>query len=317
MRSKNPKAVNDLPKILKILIMLSLRGRVVREKVASAFHPHEYSGRMRREWQGPTCVFSHLCYIASVKKDKSKPEKVYIYGRHSLVEALRDKPKAIKNVFLENMEAETEIVELARKNSVPVKQLGGGETRAVGKDAVHQGIIGVLNPDALFVDLKEFVKGLDISKNPAIALCAEVQDPHNLGAIVRSAAALGLAGVIIPEHRQVSVTGAVVKTSVGMVFRVPLIRVGNVNQSLAALKDAGFWIYGLDMDGEPLTATTFDRPSVFVVGNEGSGIREKSLELCDIKLSIPMHQRAESLNAAVSAAIVFYEWSRQSPSHLS
>jgi 23S rRNA (guanosine2251-2'-O)-methyltransferase len=251
-----------------------------------------------------------------VKKEKAKSEKVYIYGRHSVVEALRDKPKSIKNVFLENAESESEIVELARKHGVPVKQLGGGEKREVGKDAVHQGIIGVLNPEALFVDLKEFLQGLDVSNNPAIALCAEVQDPHNLGAIVRSAAAMGLAAVIIPEHRQVSVTGTVVKTSAGMVFRIPLIRVGNVNQTLATLKDAGFWTYGLDMEGENLTETKFDRPSVFVVGNEGAGIREKSLELCDYKLSIPMHSRAESLNAAVSAAVVFYEWSHQNPGHL-
>lgn len=248
-------------------------------------------------------------------KQPKKSEKVYIYGRHSLTEALRHAPRAIKQVFLHEAAAEPEIVELAKKGHVPVRQLGG-EVKQVGKEAVHQGIIGVLNPDALFVDLKEFLKSLDMSKNPAVAVCAEVQDPHNLGAIVRSAAALGLSGVIIPEHRQVSVTGAVVKTSVGMVFRVPLIRVGNVNQTLAALKDAGFWTYGLDMAGEPLPATTFDRPSAFVVGNEGAGIREKSLELCDHRLSIPMHPRAESLNAAVSAAVVFYEWSRQNPSHL-
>lgn len=250
-----------------------------------------------------------------MKPDK-KPNKVYIYGRHSLMEALRDKPKAIRGVFLENAEAETEIVELAKKNNVPVKQLGGGERREVGKDAVHQGIIGVLNPDAIFLDLKEFLKNIDLSKNPALAICAEVQDPHNLGAIIRSAAALGLSGVIIPEHRQASITGTVVKTSVGMVFRVPMVRVGNINQTLATLKDAGFWTYGLDMVGESLTETKFDRPSVFVIGNEGDGIREKSLELCDYKLSIPMHKRAESLNAAVSAAVVFYEWSRQNFSNL-
>jgi 23S rRNA (guanosine2251-2'-O)-methyltransferase len=256
-----------------------------------------------------------LCYIAPVKKD-NKPEKVYIYGRHALVEALRSAPRTIKNVFLADADSETEIVELAGKHNISVKQLGGSEQRAVGKDAVHQGVIGVFSPDALFVDFKKFLGGLDLSKNPAIAVCAEVQDPHNLGAIVRSAAALGLAGVIIPEHRQVSVTGTVVKTSVGMVFQIPMVRVGNVNQTLATLKEAGFWIYGLDMEGEKLTESKFDRPAVFVVGNEGSGIREKSLELCDIKLSIPMHSRAESLNAAVSAAVVFYEWSRQNPGHL-
>jgi 23S rRNA (guanosine2251-2'-O)-methyltransferase len=272
----------------------------------------------RLKWKGADCIrmkILHACYIGRMKAPK-KTEKVYIYGRHSLVEALRENPKAIKTVFLANATEEEEIVQLAGAANIPVKQLGKGETNVVGKDAVHQGVIGVLNPDALFVDLKAFLKDLDTSTNPAIAVCAEVQDPHNLGAIIRSAAALGIAAVIFPEHRQVSVTGTVVKTSVGMVFRIPMIRVGNVNQTLRELKDAGFWIYGLDMNGEQLTETAFDRPSVFVVGNEGSGIREKSLELCDHVLSIPMHPRTESLNAAVSAAVVFYEWSRQHPGHL-
>ena len=251
-----------------------------------------------------------------MKKEKPKSEKVYIYGRHALVEALRNAPHTIKGVFLVDATNETEIVELAEKHNISIKQLGGSEQRAVGKDAVHQGVIGIFSPDALFVDFKKFLANLDLTTNPAIAVCAEVQDPHNLGAIVRSAAALGLSGVIIPEHRQVSVTGTVVKTSVGMVFQIPIVRVGNVNQTLTALKEAGFWIYGLDMEGEKLTETKFDRPSVFVVGNEGGGIREKSLELCDIKLSIPMHSRAESLNAAASGAVVFYEWSRQNPQHL-
>lgn len=249
-------------------------------------------------------------------KPIKKSEKVYIYGRHSLVEALRDKPQSIKTVFLADFDAEPEIIRLAEEGKVPVRQLGKAESSAVGKDAVHQGVIGVFDPTRLFVPLDKFLDSLDITQNPAIAICAEVQDPHNLGAIIRSAAAMGLAGVIIPEHRQAPITGTVVKTSVGMVFRLPIISVGNVNQTLRELKDKGFWTYGLDMTGEKLTESKFDRPSVFVVGNEGSGIREKSLELCDYTLSIPMHSRTESLNAAASAAIVFYEWSKQNPSHL-
>lgn len=248
-------------------------------------------------------------------KTKIKDEKIYIYGRHSLVEALRDAPHTIKTVFLQDADAETDIVSLATQNNVPVKQLGS-EVKSVGKDAVHQGVIGVFNPQALFVDLKTFLKKIDLSTNPAVAICGEIQDPHNLGAIIRSAAALGISAVIIPEHRQVSITGTVVKTSVGMVFRIPIIKVGNVNQTLALLKETGFWTYGLDMAGESLTETKFDRPSAFIVGNEGEGIREKSLELCDYRLSIPMHSRTESLNAAVSAAVVFYEWSKQNANHL-
>jgi len=257
-----------------------------------------------------------LCYIALVKKDKSKSDKVYIYGRHALAEALRYKPKAIKNVFLDKPGEEKEIIDLATLNNISVKPLGGSELRTVGENAVHQGVIGILNTTALVSNLQTFLSDLVIENSPAIAVCAEVQDPHNLGAIIRSAAALGLSGVIIPEHRQAPITGTVVKTSVGMVFKIPVVSVGNVNQTLRELKERGFWIYGLDMEGDKLTETRFDRPSVFVIGNEGEGIREKSLALCDYKLSIPMHERAESLNAAVSGAIVFYEWSLQNRSWL-
>lgn len=250
-------------------------------------------------------------YITQVKKIKKKDDKIYIYGRHAVTEAVNNAPQAIKTIFLRNLEEESELVSLADAAGILVKQLGKGEVTKVGEDTAHQGIIGVINQDKLFTPLEQFLDTLDMSKNPAITLCAEVQDPHNVGAIVRSAAAFGLAGVIIPEHRQSPVTGTVAKTSAGMIFRLPLIKVGNVNQTLRILKEKGFWIYGLDMEGETLTETKFDRPSVFVVGNEGTGIREKSLELCDYTLSIPMHERAESLNAAVSAAVVFYEWSRQ------
>jgi 23S rRNA (guanosine2251-2'-O)-methyltransferase len=102
-----------------------------------------------------------------------------------------------------------------------------------------------------------------------------------------------------------------------MVFRIPLVSIGNVNNTLRVLKEKGFWVYGLAMDGKStLGVETFDSPSAFVVGNEGAGVREKTLAACDVMLKIPMHARTESLNAAVSAAIVFYEWSRKHPEAL-
>jgi 23S rRNA (guanosine2251-2'-O)-methyltransferase len=163
------------------------------------------------------------------------------------------------------------------------------------------------------VPFGEFLAKLKPGKATALALMGEVQDPHNVGAIIRSAAAFGLAGVLIPEHNQAQVTGTVVKTSAGMAFRIPLVSIGNVNDTLRTLKEAGFWIYGLAMEGNPLPSETFDAPAVFVLGSEGSGIREKTLEECDIKLSIPMHPRCESLNVAVSGGIVFSTWAAQHP----
>ncbi len=240
----------------------------------------------------------------------SSPEKVYIYGKHALEEALIAAPHAIKKVFLSPTAHDPELVSLIEKNQISLaelKQGKGGEL--VGSDATHQGVIAVMDPSSLLQDFDTFIGNLEVTPRTAVAILGEVQDPHNVGAIIRSAAAFGLAAVLIPEHRQAGITGTVVKTSAGMAFRIPLVTIGNVNYAIRALKEKGFWVYGLAMDGaQPLPTEKFDAPAAFVIGNEGEGIREKTLELCDIALSIPMHERTESLNAAVSAGVVFYAW---------
>jgi 23S rRNA (guanosine2251-2'-O)-methyltransferase len=246
----------------------------------------------------------------------SRGEKVYIYGKHALMEALANTPQVIKKVFLSVEQDTRELRSVLKEHNIPQHPLVDGK-EMVGRDAVHQGVIAVMDPATLLVSFDTFLESLDVSKNPAVALLGEVQDPHNVGAIIRSAAAFGLSAVLIPEHNQAGITGTVVKTSVGMVFRIPLVTIGNVNNTLAKLKEKGFWIYGLAMEGAvPLGGEAFDTPSVFVIGNEGAGIREKTLEACDVALAIPMHPRTESLNAAVSAAVVFYEWSRKHPEAL-
>jgi len=250
-----------------------------------------------------------------------RQEKIYIYGKHALVEALQNTPQVIRKVFLSPDVRDTELRVLLTKNNIPTAVLAGGKGKGlVGKDAVHQGVIAIMDPSALLMALDDFLADPSLcsgSTKTAVAVLAEVQDPHNVGAIVRSAAAFGLSAVLIPEHNQASVTGAVVKASAGMVFRITLVSIGNVNHTLQVLKKKGFWIYGLAADGKTaLGAEIFDTPSAFVIGNEGAGIREKTLEACDIELSIPMHARTESLNAAASAAVVFYEWSRKHPEAL-
>ncbi|OGG78354.1 23S rRNA (guanosine(2251)-2'-O)-methyltransferase RlmB [Candidatus Kaiserbacteria bacterium RIFCSPLOWO2_01_FULL_52_12b] len=254
--------------------------------------------------------------------------KVYIYGKHALMEALTNRPAVIRKVFLAPDLRDMELRVLLEKHKIPTATLAPGKGKElVGRDSVHQGVIATMNPTALLITLDEFLATLPSflpssgsstgSAKTAIAVLAEVQDPHNVGAIIRSAAAFGLAGVLIPEHNQAGITGAVVKASAGMVFRIPLVSIGNVNSTLKMLKKKGFWVYGLAMDGKTnVGAEIFNAPSAFVVGNEGAGIREKTLVTCDVTLSIPMHARTESLNAAVSAAVVFYEWSRKHPEAL-
>ena len=252
------------------------------------------------------------------KRHTAAREKIYIYGKHALIEALQNTPKVIRKVFLAPDLRDTELRILLEKNNIPTATLAPGRGKElVGRDTAHQGVIFTIDPSALLVSLDDFLKSLNTKMNPSVAVLGEVQDPHNVGAIIRSAAAFGLSGVLIPEHNQAGVTGAVVKASSGMVFRIPLVSIGNVNNTLKVLKEHGFWIYGLAMDGKTtLGAETFDTPSAFVVGNESAGIREKTLTACDITLKVPMHARTESLNAAVSAAIVFYEWSRKHPEAL-
>ncbi len=242
-----------------------------------------------------------------------KSEKVYIYGKNALVEALESVPHVIKRVHLSPEINDPRLTHALKSRGIPVQIMDAGEARRKVGEESHQGAIAVIDASALVVPFGEFLDTLHVGKATSLALLGEVQDPHNVGAIIRSAAAFGLSGVLIPEHNQAQVTGTVVKTSAGMAFRIPLVSIGNVNDTLRTLKEKGFWIYGLAMEGNPLPEEKFDAPAVFVLGNEGEGIREKTLELCDIKLSIPMHPRCESLNVAVSGGVVFNEWSQQHP----
>lgn len=252
------------------------------------------------------------------RKTASTKGKVYIYGKHALMEALTNAPKTIKKVFLAENLRDADLRELLEKHQIPAATLAAGKGKElVGKETAHQGVIAIMEPSALTVSFDTFLASLDLTKNPAVVVLGEVQDPHNVGAIIRSAAAFGLSGVLMPQHNQAPITGVVVKTSAGMAFRIPLVTIGNVNTTLAALKEKGFWIYGLAMEGStPLGTDAFDAPAAFVIGNEGAGIREKTIQACDVTLSIPMNPRTESLNAAASAAVVFYEWSKKHPEAL-
>lgn len=239
-----------------------------------------------------------------------KEEKVYLYGKHALREALLEKPETIGKVFLDsNAMADNELVSLIKKNNINISAMKSDGK--VSSDAVHQGVIADLKIEKLYTTLESALGSIDMSTNPSIVLLDELQDPHNVGAIIRSAVAFGASAIILPEHNQAPITGTVIKTSVGMVFRVPIIKVGNVNQTIRTLKEKGMWVYGLVMNGDTnLKDAKFDTPTLFIVGNESDGIREKTLELCDIKLTIPMNPKCESLNASVASSVVLYEWSR-------
>jgi len=240
--------------------------------------------------------------------------KIYIYGKHAVSEAIVNSPDAIELVSFTSYfddEALKKVIE-AGAGKAGIK-IGTFEPNKPPKDfdvsATHQGVIALISLDKLMKPFKEFLAGLKVGTDTSLVILGEIQDPQNVGAVIRSASAFGLGAVLIPEHNQAPITGTVVKVSAGQAFRIPLVSVGNINNAVRDLKAKGFWIYGLDE-----TATTsivdekFDAPTVFILGNEAKGLREKTRELCDILLSIPMSPRCESLNAAASAAVAFYAW---------
>lgn len=240
----------------------------------------------------------------------AKTEKVYIYGKHALMEALRNSPQALKKIFLAK-EDDKELMKLIDKAGIPVGKFGSGDSAGdVDKNSNHQGIIGLLTLDKLVRSYDSFVKDLNITPDTCLVILGELQDPQNVGSIIRSAAAMGIAGVLIPEHNQAPITGAVVKVSAGMAFRVPLVQIGNINNVIRDLKDRGFWIYGLDGESkQSINDEKFETPTVIIIGNEARGIREKTRDICDIMLRIPMHPQCESMNAASSTSIALYAWS--------
>ncbi len=248
----------------------------------------------------------------------SHKDATYIYGKHAVLEALAHTPHVIKHALLAPEIVDDRLRSTLHNTRIQVHSMEMRELdKLLGDNATHQGVAAVIDADKLMVPFDTYLADVTPSPDTAIAILGEIQDPHNVGAIIRSAAAFGVSAILMPKHHQAHVTGVVVKSSAGMVFRIPLIAVGNVNDALIKLKEKGFWIYGLAMKGQSLATEKFDAPAAFVFGNEGDGIREKTLAHCDIPLSIPMHPRCESLNVSVSAGVVFAAWSAQHPASLS
>ncbi len=243
----------------------------------------------------------------------------YIYGKHAVAEALRQRPEVVRELHVAADFSDSTLLALFDKCGIPLKLLNPkNPPRGISANATHQGVVAGIRPDALMVPYKEFIGSIKLTSKTALLVLGEVQDPHNVGAVIRSAAAFGLSGVLIPPHNQAPVTGTVIKVSAGMAFQIPLVAISNVNTTIRDLQTKGAWVYGLDGDGTTTTTTeTFVRPSVFVLGNEGSGLREKTKEACDSIISIPIHPRCESLNAAAATAVVLASWSAQHPGALS
>lgn len=234
-----------------------------------------------------------------------------IVGRNPVREALRAN-RAINKIFMArggNTGPLQEIYGLARERHVPVQQVERGFLDKLVPDAVHQGVVAMAAP-------REYVSVDDIlvsaeGQDPFLMLLDEITDPHNLGAILRSANAAGAHGVVIPQRRSAALTSVVAKASAGAVEYIPVARVTNMAQTIQYLQKQGVWVVGADMSGEILWDTRLEGPIALVIGGEDKGLGRLVREKCDLLVRLPMAGRVSSLNASVAAALLAYEVVRQ------
>lgn len=234
-----------------------------------------------------------------------------IYGRNSVLEALNSDIK-IESLLVQNGAegSAKKIMGKAKALGIKIKYADRKILDNIAQGN-HQGIIAYLEMYR-YSSIKDILKvAYGSDEKPLIVILDGIEDPHNLGAIIRTAEAAGVHGVIIPENRSASVTETVVKTSTGAVFHMPIARVKNISRTIDELKDAGLWIYGLDMDGAEYDKEELTGAVALVVGSEGKGLGRLIKEKCDVILSIPIIGKVNSLNASNAAAIAIYEVRKQ------
>lgn len=248
-----------------------------------------------------------------------KKESFYIYGKKPIEEQLMRNPENVIRIFISDKMAVhyggfKELKEFAKNHRIPINPVTKQKIQEYVGDVNDQGVIALLKRPE-YVDYDSWIDTLDIQKNPAILILDHVEDVHNFGAIVRTAAAAGVAGVIIAKDHQAPINAVVYKTSAGALVKIPIVRVSNINQVIEKLKKNKFWIAAVDIREEGTTDSfwnhQYDVPMAFVLGSEGSGVSQRTRELSDFVISIPMENEVESLNVSVAAAVVLYEWKRQ------
>lgn len=236
-----------------------------------------------------------------------------IYGLNPVMEALRG-TRQIYELFVAGSSPDKrmeKLLKLAAERKVPVRQREKGDlNRLCGTDH-HQGVALRAEPFA-YADLHDVLAGLKGGNAPLILVLDSVQDPHNLGALIRSAACAGANAVVIPKDRAAGVTPAAEKASAGAASTIPVVQVTNIAQTLQELKDAGFWIYGTDGNAKAtLYQQDFTGPVALVIGGEGEGVRPLVRKSCDEVVSIPLQGGVNSLNASVAGGIMLFEVVRQ------
>ncbi len=236
---------------------------------------------------------------------------MYIYGKNTVNESLKNN-KGVSQIFLSNTLGEelNKFKKIAKEKHIKLSVLSNQEmNQRFGKN--NQGMVAEIL-EYKYKELSEVLNKTKSKNNVAIAILDGLEDPHNLGAIMRTADATGMDAIIIPKNRSVSLNSTVAKVSTGAIEHVDVVQATNLVQTINKLKENGFWIIGLDMDGSVDYKTQdYSGKIAVVIGSEGFGISRLVKENCDFNVHIPMYGHVNSLNASVSASLIFYEIIRQ------
>ena len=236
-----------------------------------------------------------------------------VAGRQPVLEAIRSGQEINKILVAKGQRQGSirEIVAVAREKGIIVQEVERTILDQLSEEANHQGVIAQI-ADVRYWELEELLANTQKANwDPFLILLDGIQDPHNLGSIIRSAEAMGADGVIIPKRRAVGVTTTVMKSSAGAANYVPVCRVGNLTATIDTLKKQGYWIVGADMAGDVCFTQDLTGSIALVVGGEGSGLSRLVKEKCDFLSSIPMRGEINSLNASVAAALLMFEVVKQ------
>ena len=288
----------------------------------SARRPHddrwaEAKGRKRRS-DGPERPPSRPAASAPESRPRpTEPQELppdVLVGRNAVTEALRS-GRGINKLLVaqgDHLGSIGEIERLAHERQIPIEYVARQRIEQAAAGHRHQGVLAYVAPVA-YAELSDILAQAAARPEPPILLLLDdLEDPHNLGALLRTADAAGIAGVLIPRRRSVPLNATVAKTSAGAIEYVPVARIGNIVQTLKELKEKGFWVAGADMAGEKdYTEADLTGPLVLVVGGEGKGLSRLTRENCDFLVSLPMVGRINSLNASVAGSLLMYESLRQ------
>ncbi len=238
----------------------------------------------------------------------------YIAGRNSILEALKC-GRSINRILVAKGDRQGSILQilaLAKEKGLIIQEVEKAKLDALSGGVRHQGIVASVAP-VEYAEMEDILAhAAEQGEDAFLILLDELEDPHNVGAILRTADAAGVHGVLMPKRRSCPLSGTVAKTSAGAVEYVPVARIGNVVQTIKQLQKQGFWVIGADMSGEQdYFDANLSGPVVVVVGNEGQGLGRLVKESCDLLVRIPMIGKISSLNASVACSLILYEVLRQ------